>query len=207
MGLVSRTQSGSDKQDERQRPRNLEGLVEALNDTSPAARRWAARDLAAHGASAPALCERLEGESDPAVREAILTALTEIGDETAVRGLARGLRSEDAALRNECIDAMKHLPDAVGPIMAELLSDPDPDVRVLAVNVLESLRHRDVERWLIDVVTRDAHVNVCGAAADLLAEVGSDAAAPALNRLPGRFPEAPYIAFIAELALKRIRQG
>jgi HEAT repeat protein len=120
-------------------------------------------------------------------------------------GLVECLRSEDAALRNEVIEAMKLLPGEVAPIMQSLLADLDPDVRIFAVNILESLRHADVESWLIQVIENDPEVNVCAAAVDLLSEVASANAIEALVRLKLRFPKEPYIQFAAELALQRIR--
>jgi HEAT repeat protein len=117
------------------------------------------------------------------------------------------LRSEDAALRNEVIEAMKQLPNEVAPIMSELLADQDPDVRIFAVNILESLCHPQVEAWLVDVIKQDPHVNVCAAALDLLGEVGTPASRPALEHLKARFPDEPYICFAAELAIKRIDEA
>ena len=105
---------------------------------------------------------------------------------------------------DSAIEAMKALPTEVAPIMSELLRDDDPDVRILAVNVLESLRHPMVEQWLIEVIDRDPMVNVCGSAVDLLGEVGSEAAHDALERLKLRFGAEPYIQFAVDLALKRI---
>ena len=99
---------------------------------------------------------------------------------------------------------MKALPNEVAPIMSDLLRDADPDVRILAVNVLESLRHPKVEQWLIEVIDRDLMVNVCGSAVDLLGEVGSQAARDALGRLKVRYEAEPYIQFAVDLALKRI---
>jgi len=207
MAIVKRKETQTVQTDERSRPRDLDGLVAELSDSNPQARRWAARDLAAFPDASAALAARLFKETDAAVREAILTSLTLIGNRTAVEGLVECLRSEDAGLRNEAIEAMKNLPDAVAPIMAGLLADPDPDVRIFAVNVLESLRHPDVEQWLIEVISEDEHVNVCATAVDLLGEVGSEAAVPALEALKTRFAGEPYIAFTADLALKRIRGG
>lgn len=114
------------------------------------------------------------------------------------------LRSENAQLRGEAIEAMKALPDEVAPIMNGLLHDTDPDVRIMAVIILESLRHPNVEAWLIDVIDRDPMVNVCGTAVDLLGEVGTAAARDALLRLKQRFGSEPYIQFAADLALQRI---
>jgi HEAT repeat protein len=193
--------------DERQRPRDFDGLVQELYSLVAGARRWAARDLAAlPNASAPLLI-RLQLESEVSVREVILTALMRIADPDAISGLVTCLRSEDANLRNEAIEAMKALPVEVAPIMRGLLIDQDPDVRIFAINILESLRHPDVEAWLIDVIEHEPMVNVCGTALDLLSEVGSIASHDALERLKVRFAAEPYIQFAAILALKRIAPG
>lgn len=184
--------------------RDFAGLALQLSDESAVARRWAARDLVACPKASGPLVARLKLETDVSVREVILTALTRIGDDLAVAGLVECLRSEDAALRNEAIDAMKQLPDEVAPLMRGLLDDANPDVRIFAVNILESLCHPDVEAWLIGVIEHDAHVNVCATAVDLLGEVGSVAAREALHRLKERFAHEPFVQFAADIALRRI---
>ena len=193
--------------DERQSPRDFAGLIAELENTNPTARRWAARDLAEYSESAGTLVERLKRENDPSVRDAILATLTRLGDPAAVAGLVECLRSEDTALRNEVIEAMKQLPEEVAPIMGDLLVDVDPDVRIFAVNILESLRHPQVEAWLISIIEKDPHVNVCAAALDLLGEVGTSASRSALEQLKVRFSDEPYICFAANLALKRIDEN
>jgi HEAT repeat protein len=179
-------------------------LVAQLADPDPAQRRWAARDLLRYPNAATALVQRLQCETDIAVREVIFTSLTRLGGAVAVAGLVHCLRSEEASLRNEAIEAMKVLPTEVAPIMGGLLQDADSDVRIMAVNVLESLQHPQVESWLIQVIEQDPVVNVCGAAVDLLTEVGTAAALGALQRIKQRFADEPYIQFAASLALKRI---
>jgi len=139
------------------------------------------------------------------VREAILNSLLQLHDPSIGAGLAECLRSEDAALRNDVIEAFKQLGAEVEPILRSLLSDPDPDVRIFVVNILNSERHPDVEQWLIEVIEHDAHVNVCATAVDLLCEVGTEAAINPLLHLKARFVHDAYIQFAADLALKRIR--
>lgn len=204
MGLRKQSPKSSASEDERRLPRDLPGLITALSAADPMTRRWAARDLAARPESCPALSARIAVETETSVIEVILTSLTLIGDNTAVAGLIDCLRSENPMLRNAAIEAMKQLPDEVAPWMGQLLEDPDPDIRIFAVDVLESLRHPQVEDWLIGVIAQDDHVNVCATAVDLLGEVGSERAAPALQALKARFAEEPYIQFAADLALKRI---
>ena len=207
MPIVKLVQAKTVESDKRSHPRDLAGLMASLDAPNATARRWAARDLAPFTEAVPALVKRLRIETDTTVREAIFMTLTEIGDATAVQGLVKCLRSEEAALRNEAIEAMKHLPDAVAPIMAGLLADPVPDVRIFAVNILESLRHPDVEKWLIEVISEDSQVNVCATAVDLLGEVGTEAAIGQLEALKRRFADEPYILFAADLALRRIGEA
>ncbi|MCV2348327.1 HEAT repeat domain-containing protein [Paucibacter sp. Y2R2-4] len=177
-----------------------------LADENAEARRWAARDLLNCPNCSTDLLLRLNEESDGSVREVILTTLTRVGDALAVAGLVTCLRSEDVALRNEAIEAMKQLPDEVAPIMQDLLHDESSDMRIFAVNILESLRHPQVEAWLCEVIAHDAHVNVCGAAVDLLSELGSPAALQPLLQLKERFPDDPYIQFAADLAITRLNE-
>jgi HEAT repeat protein len=139
------------------------------------------------------------------VREIILTTLVRLDDPSAVAGMAECLRSEDAALRNEVIEAIGLLPGDVSPTLRSLLADSDPDVRIFAVNILDLRRQPDVERWLIEVIEKDAHLNVCATAVDLLCEVGTEAAIEPLLRLKARFVTDTFIQFSSNRAIKRIR--
>lgn len=191
----------------RHQARDYQGLVSLLGDTDGKVRRWAARDLQQHANASAVLLQQLRREDDRAVREIIFTSLTRLGDAVAVAGLMDCLRSEDVPLRNEAIEAMKALPLAVAPIMGGLLRDPDADVRIMAIGVLESLCHPHVEKWLLEVIADDPEVNVCGAALDVLCEVASESAGPALMALLQRFKDQPYIQFAAGIALARIAKG
>ena len=207
MAFVKTSKSQTNVHAARNLARDCYGLVSELDSSEPMARRWAARDLADCPEASSALLARLQEEMDASVREVILTTLTRLGDEVAVAGLVQCLRSEDAALRNEAIEGMKQLPDEVAPMMRGLLADDDADVRIFAVNILESLRHPEVEQWLIEVIEGDVAVNVCATAVDLLGEVGTIAASEPLKRLKARFATEPYIQFAADLAIKRIVEG
>lgn len=204
MAFVKPAHTVHSSHDERGRGRDLAGLIAQLSHVDATVRRWAARDLAEHPQSSEALVAQLGKETEYSVRALILASLARVADTCAVNGLATCLRSEDARLRNEAVEAMQSLPHAIAPLMSSLLSDADPDVRILAVNILESLRHPNVEQWLLDVIDRDTHVNVCATAVDLLGEVGTTKAHDALLRLKQRFLNEPYIQFATDLALKRI---
>lgn len=193
--------------EQRQNDRSYSSLLSSLTSSDDVTRRWAARDLAQYAESSAALMQQLLREQNRAVREAIFVSLTQIGDQIAVNGLIECLRSEVVSLRNDAIEAMKIMPDAVAPMIQGLLKDPDPDVRIFTVNILESLCHPKVETWLIEVITQDPHLNVCATALDLLAEVGSQNAVEPLHDLKQRYSDEPFVQFAIELALKRIQGG
>jgi HEAT repeat protein len=206
MGLVKPKVVELAERDKPQSGRGCGELRAALEDADAAGRRQAAREIAQFPDAALTLVSHLKCEQDASVREAILTVLVRLNDRSAVSGLADYLRSENAALRNEVIETFKKLGSEVAPLLRSLLADPDPDVRIFVVNILDSEQHPEAESWLIDVIERDAHVNVCATALDLLCEVGTEAAIDPLVRLKVRFPSEPYIQFAADLALKRIRE-
>jgi HEAT repeat protein len=178
-----------------------------LADADAGVRRTAAQALAGVADAVPALLAALDAESDRAVRSAMLGALAATGSEDAVAGLADCLRSEDAWLRNAAIDLLRTLPARVAPVLAHLLVDWDSDVRILAVSVLDALRHPQVEEWLLQLIDADADLNVCGAALDVLADVATPAAREPVERLVARFAGEPYMEFAGRLVLSRIAQG
>jgi HEAT repeat protein len=193
-------------------PSSYNELTAALESADPPVRRYAARELLRFPGAGTILLNRFKREPENAVREAILTSLIRLDEPSVTKELAECLRSEDTTLRNEAIEALRELAssgdpsNSISPVVASLLVDSDPDVRIFAVNILESMRHPEVERWLIEVIERDPHVNVCATAVDLLCEVGTQAACEPLLRLRERFPSEAYVQFAADLALRRIRE-
>ncbi|CAK0744288.1 HEAT repeat domain-containing protein [Gammaproteobacteria bacterium] len=190
--------------DQRGGSRDLAGLLEQIDDNSAEVRRWAALDLGDFPDSAARLCTRLEQETQPPVREAIFTSLIRIGGHPVVKGLLPLLRSDDAAIRNGAIDTLQRLPEALAPYMEIMLRDPDSDYRIFAINIMTNLRHPRTPEWLRAVIERDRHINVCAAAVELMAEVGSPEDVAILASLPERFDQDPFLHFATEIAIRRI---
>jgi hypothetical protein len=207
MGLVKKKSMRTARRNAPEPAQDCSDLLAELEGAEAGGRREAARQIAGCPGAAKALMSRLKREQEVAVREVILNTLVRLKDISIVAGLGDCLRSEDAALRNETIEAFKQLGHEVDPILESLLADPDPDVRIFVVNILESQRHSEAENWLIKVIEEDPHVNVCATAVDLLCEVGTEASSTALLRLKARFAAEPYIQFASDLALKRIREN
>jgi len=185
---------------------SCEDLKAGLCDSNASARRHSAREMFHCPEAVDALAAQLKIEKDVAVREAILVSLGNFNNSEVVNALIDCLRSDDAALCNEAIETLKQLTLDMSPALKSLLADPDPDLRIFAVNILESRRNPDLESWLIEVIEQDKHVNVCATAIDLLCEVGTEAALDPILRLKKRFASESYIQFASDLALKRIRE-
>ncbi len=192
------------KEERRKIQRNFEGLITQLSSESSTERRWAARDLAEYKEASSYLLEQLIKEKDIAVREIIISSLIAIGDEIAISGLINCLKSDDAHLRNSAVEALKQVPETIAPYIEKLLQDKDPDIRIFTINILESLRHPKVVKWLIEVIEKDENINVCATALDLLSEVGTEEATSAIKKIKERFQNEPYIQFAADIALRRI---
>ncbi len=190
--------------EKRKSERTFEDLLNQLNSPVASERRWAAKDLADYKDSANELVKRLMKEEDLSVREQIFLSLMIVDGNVAIKGIIDCLKSDDASLRNQSIETLKQMADVVAPYIENLIKSPDSDTRIFAINILESLRHPNVIKWLVEVIEGDTNVNVCATALDLLAEVGNEASLPAIEKVKERFKEEPYIQFTADLAIKRI---
>lgn len=185
-------------------PADPDTLRHQLATADTAGRRAAARALAALPEAAAWLGEHLVGEPELSVRAVVFSSLSRIGGAGAVDALLPLLRSQDAALRNGAIEALAGMPQAVAPRVQQLLADDDGDVRIFAVNLLGQLPHPEVPRWLARVLQEDDAPNVVGAALDVAAEVAGAELDGPLRVAVARFPADPFIAFAADLVLRRI---
>jgi HEAT repeat protein len=183
---------------------DLASQLADLGNADPEKRWCAARALGGKPTAVPALAAALATEQLPRLREAIMTALIRVGDEASVLVLLPYLRSQDAGQRGAAIEALQALPDAIMPFMVALLHDADSDVRILATELARNMPAAEATRLLSDLLERDPHVNVCGAAIEVLAEVGTPSALPALQRCATRFAGTSFLPFAVSIAVARI---
>lgn len=166
--------------------------------------RWAAARAAADvPGGADALAKALSSESDPRVREAMFTSLARPGS-PAIDALVRFLRSDDASLRTGALDVLRMLHDVDRQLLPTLMNDPDNDVRVLSCEVVRGFASNEATQLLCDLLSREKEPNVCAAAVDVLAEVGTAAALPILAECEARFRHTPFLAFAIKVATARI---
>ncbi len=140
-------------------------------------------------------------EGDKRVREALVTALIRLGAAVAFAPL---LRSADAALRAAAVEAMQAMPQQSLPLLPRLLADPDPDVRIMAAEVVRAQPAERATELLTHALEMEPHPNVCAAAVDVLAELGTPDAAPVLRTVAARFGSDPFLPFAISAALARI---
>ena len=167
--------------------------------------RWsAARALGGRPDAVAALAHALGTEPVARVRGGIMTALMRVGDEASVRVLLPYLRSQDAGQRAAAIEALQAIPEATMPFMAALFGDNDTDVRILATELARNMPATEATRVLCALVENEQHPNVCAAAVDVLAEVGTRDAIPTLKACAKRFSNIPFLPFAVTTAIARI---
>jgi HEAT repeat protein len=168
--------------------------------------RWeAARNIAQTKDGAPILAEALAREEDARVREAIFTGLARIATEQSALAVVPHLRSDDASLRAGALAALRAMPGAARPHLKGLLSDPDADVRLLACDLARGQPAGEAIRLLAALLESEPEPNVCGAAVDVLAEIGEVDATPVLLRCADRFRADPFLSFAIKVAVDRLR--
>jgi HEAT repeat protein len=178
----------------------LRGLASA-----DAEERWAAARAAPEVAGgAAALTTALRSESNARVREAMLTSLARINSPESVDAILALLRSDDASLRTGALDTLRAMGATVREHLLTLLADADSDVRVLSCEIARGLPGPEATRMLCDLLAREHEVNVCGAALDVLAEVGEAEALPVLAQCATRFRDTPFLTFAIQIATDRI---
>jgi HEAT repeat protein len=168
--------------------------------------RWAAARAAADFPdSVPALKDALLREKNRVVREALFSALARIASAQSVEAVLPLVRSDDASIRNEAIDALLAMKEAAWPYAASLLRDEDPDVRILACGLVRDMPSEDVVSLCCGLLDAEVEPNVCSAAVEMLVEAGDSTALPALARCADRFRSTPFLAFSIEMAIDRLR--
>jgi len=182
----------------------LDALIGDLRHADPE-RRWsAARRMGEQSGTAEPLAAALASEKEPRVIEAIFTSLIRRGGAESAAYLLPLLRSDEAALRGGAIEALETMPAELARHIGELLHDPDSDVRIFAVELTRKMPPAQAASWLGEILDREIHPNVCAAAVDVLAEIGSRDAIPHLERCRDRFAREPFLPFAIAVAIETL---
>lgn len=202
MPLIRRTTSGSNDTGA-----GTPGAVEHLRSGDPEMRWRAVRALAQDPHGHVVLAGLLETETVPQVREAIFTSLVQINSDASARAAAAFIRSEDAALRTGALDALAAMPARTEHLLAELLADPDADVRLLSCELARAIAPDLAAPALLALLETETEVNVCAASVEVLAEVGGPEAVAPLLACKARFPDEGFLGFAIDDAVERAAAG
>ena len=198
---LTRKPIGPAKAQESARPDVLTALIDGGDDE-----RWAAARAASDVPGATdALATALESEADPRVREAMFSSLGRIGSPASIDAIVRCIRSDNASLRTGALDKLRTLRAAARDYLPSLMSDADSDVRLLSCELARDLPSEDAVQLLCELLVRELEPNVCAAAIDVLAEVGSSDALAALAQCEARFQDQPFLVFAIKVARERIQ--
>jgi HEAT repeat protein len=197
MGLIQRTA-------EQRESASAVLALSALDSDDPEIRRRGALGLDARPDAMSALLMHLAGEPDTAARDAMLTVLAAQDNDAVAQGLVTHLSSEDPALRIAVVDALATMIRAVPPLLPELTTNPDPDVRILSAMLLANLAHPAVVPALEAMIATDPHPNVVAAAVDALLPMATTAHLGLLEDVLARFPEDPFLQFTISAAIPRL---
>jgi len=143
-------------------------------------------------------------EESARVREAIFTSLARIHTPESAEAVLPYLSSDDASKRAGALDALRAMPAAIAPHLVRVLKDEDPDVRILACELVRNQPSEDASRLLGDLLATESKANVCAAAVEVLAEVGGSELLPLMAECVARFPADPFLAFAVQIASERI---
>jgi HEAT repeat protein len=181
-----------------------EALLHALESSRAEERRAAARALASRPDAFEPLACALRQENEAVVVTALFAALGAMRDQRYVDLLASLLASDDALVRNQAVEAWQALGEDEAVRAAQLLAHADPDVRIFAISVLRAVPVRRAEPPLLALLDTEADPNVCAAAVDLLAEVGSSTAVDRLRSLAQRFVDEDSLRFAIDFAIAQM---
>ncbi|OUD10611.1 hypothetical protein BVC71_03725 [Marivivens niveibacter] len=175
-----------------------------IKDTNADNRRAAAIALSGQKEAFAELADLSRSETETPVRDAVLNALIAIGSAKVVDLYIEHLRADDATLRREAVYALQHLPKKAAKKIRKLMSDQDPDVRIMAVDILQLLTISDAVEWIRDLLANEDNANVVGVAVDRLSEIGGPQDVGILKQVKDRFSSDAYVQFAATHAIDRI---
>lgn len=119
------------------------------------------------------------------------------------------LGSDDAALRNQVIDALAQVRDKQieAVLLAALdhrLQHDDADQRILSINLLAHWNAPQALDRLAAHLAQETHLNVAMTIVEVLVSAGAARHWPAIESLAQRFAAEPFVRFTVQTARRRL---
>jgi HEAT repeat protein len=131
--------------------------------------------------------------------------LVRIASPQSVAAVLPFLRADDAQVRTNASDALLAMKSNAWPYLAALLRDQDPDVRILACNLVREMPQNEAVELCCERLDAETEANVVAALVEVIAEIGGAEALPALARCADRFRATPFLVFTIKIAIDRVR--
>ena len=114
------------------------------------------------------------------------------------------LKVRNAYIRNLGITTLQSYGDSIKYYIVKFLIGDDRDLRIFAINVLGDVNFAESREMLIELLQKEADINVAMTAVDYMAEIGEEADIPLLETVKSRFHDA-YVDFAIDNAIRGIR--
>ena len=149
------------------------------------------------------LIDHLEREAEQVIREKIILVIEELFPEAGADCIGRMVRSEDAFTRNSAVEIMKKADDAIVPVLADLATDSNNDVRKFAIDALTTRDTPEVRKILKERLS-DPDPNVVYTAVEYLGSLKDVDAAGAIELLATNLDDNPMLFCSCLEALAKI---
>ncbi|WP_342607035.1 HEAT repeat domain-containing protein [Vibrio tritonius] len=146
----------------------------------------------------------IENEESNYLGEVAFSSLRSHLCDEVVQKLTGFLASESPFIRNQAIELLQNAPELLAPYMSDLIHNSNPDVRIFAVDILGLLPHDGVPNWLREILRKETHVNVIGAAIDRITQLADPSLLEDVKQAQQRFSAVAYIQFACKVAIDRL---
>lgn len=126
------------------------------------------------------------------------------GSRAPIESIMGLLKVRNAYIRNLGITTLQSYGDAIKYYIVKFLIGDDRDLRIFAINVLGDVNFAQSRDMLIELLEKEADINVAMTAVDYMAEIGEVEDIPLLETLKSRFQD-PYVTFAVDNAIRSIR--
>ena len=126
------------------------------------------------------------------------------GTRAPIESIMGLLKVRNAYIRNLGITTLQSYGDSIKYYIVKFLIGDDRDLRIFAINVLGDVNFAESREMLIELLQKEADINVAMTAVDYMAEIGEEADIPLLETVKSRFHDA-YVDFAIDNAIRGIR--
>lgn len=156
-----------------------------------------------------AMLQRLADSHEARFQVLVLNRLMDGLSEAELGALLELLGSEDAALRNQVIDALAQVRDrdieaSLLQALEQRLNHEEADQRILSINLLAHWNAPQALQRLAEHLSEETHLNVAMTIVEVLVSAEATQHWSAIESLAQRFADEPFVRFTLQSARRRL---